>query len=304
MSEAAIAREELFDAAFLDRLRSLAVRLRKRRALTRRGAQSTPATGFTREFKDYRHYTPREDYRAIDWRLYARLDKLFVRLYEETQELNLHVIVDTSASMARPFADKRRQALRFAVALAYLGLAGQQRVSFYSLGASVRQELPPLRGQGHIEKILQTASRLEFGGLTDLERAFADFRPARQRYGVIFVLSDFFGRDLDAAAQAVKRAAAWPGETHFVQILHPEEREPKIEGEVELDEVETGERRRFWITRREVARYAETFDAFCDHLARACAAQRIDFMQCGADEPFEDRFLDLLNRGSALAGGV
>jgi hypothetical protein len=53
-----------------------------------------------------------------------------------------------------------------------------------------------------------------------------------------------------------------------------------------------------------VARYAETFDAFCDHLGRACAAQRIDFMQCGADEPFEDRFLDLLNRGSALAGGV
>ena len=125
MSEAAIAREDLFDAAFLDRLRSLAVRLRKRRMLTRRGAQSTPATGFTREFKDYRHYTPREDYRAIDWRLYARLDKLFVRLYEETQELNLHVIVDTSASMARPFADKRRQALRFAVALARpLSLAG------------------------------------------------------------------------------------------------------------------------------------------------------------------------------------
>ena len=56
------------------------VRLRKRRALMRRGSQSTPATGFTREFKDYRQYTPREDYRAIDWRLYARLDKLFVRL--------------------------------------------------------------------------------------------------------------------------------------------------------------------------------------------------------------------------------
>lgn len=299
-----LARDELFDAVFLDRLRSLAVRLRKRRALTRRGAQSTPATGFTREFKDYRHYTPREDYRAIDWRLYARLDKLFVRLYEETQELNLHILVDVSGSMAEPHSSKRRQALRFAVALAYLGLVGQQRVSLYSLSDTIRQELPPLRGQGNMEKILQAATRLNYGGLTDLERSFTEFRPTRQRYGVIFVISDFFGRDVSTASEAVKRAAAWPGESHFVQILHPEERQPGLDGEVELADVETGERRRFWLTRRDVQRYVETFDAFCDNLARDCASHRIDFMQCGAEEPFEDRFLELLNRGSALAGGV
>ncbi|GEP42859.1 DUF58 domain-containing protein [Brevifollis gellanilyticus] len=298
----AIAREELFDAAFLDRLRSLALRLRKRRALSRRGSQSTPSTGFTREFKDYRHYTPREDYRAIDWRLYARLDKLFVRLYEETQELNLHLLVDTSGSMAEPYSTKRTQALRFAVALAYLGLAGQQRVSLYSMSDTIRQELPPLRGQGNIEKIIQTASRLKFGGFTDLQRSFAEFHPTRQRYGVIFVISDFFGRDVSTAAESIKRAAAWPGECHFLQILHPEERVPTLEGEVELDEVETGERRRFWLTRRDVQRYTDTFDAFCDELSRECAAHRIDFMQCGAEEPFEQRFLDLLNRGSALAG--
>ena len=299
-----LAREELFDATFLDRLRSLAVRLRKRRALSRRGNQSTPATGFTREFKDYRHYTPREDYRAIDWRLYARLDKLFVRLYEETQELNLHLLVDTSGSMAAPYADKRRQALRFAVALAYLGLAGQQRVSLYSLSDTTRQELQPLRGHGNIEKIIQSATKLSFGGLTDLQRSFEDFHPTRQRYGVIFVISDFFGRDVNAAAAAIKRAAAWPGEVHFLQILHPEERVPTLEGEVELDEVETGERRRFWLTRKDVQRYTDAFDAFCDELSRECASHRIDFMQCGADEPFEQRFLDLLNRGSALAGAA
>lgn len=300
--DAHIVREDLFDSAFLDRLRSLAVRLRKRRVLSRRGAQSTPATGFSREFKDYRHYTPREDYRAIDWRLYARLDKLFVRLYEETQELNLHLLIDTSGSMAQPYGDKRRQAMRFAVALAYLGLAAQQRVSLYSLSDTVRQELPPVRGQGSIEKIIQTVTRLKFSGLTDLQRGFADFHPTRQRYGVIFVISDFFGRDISTAAESVKRAAVWPGECHFLQILHPEERSPVIEGEVELDEVETGERRRFWLTRRDVQRYTDAFDAFCDELSRECAAHQIDFMQCGAEEPFEQRFLDLLNRGTALAG--
>lgn len=302
MTAETTAREEIFDAAFLDRLRLLALRLRKRRQLARRGAQSSPSAGFTREFKDYRHYTPREDYRAIDWRLYARLDRLFVRLYEETQELNVHVVVDASGSMARPFAEKRRQALRFAVALAYLALSNQQRVSVYSMSDTTRQELPPLRGQGSVDKVIQCLTRLDFDGFTDLQRCFETFRPARQRYGVIFVISDFFGRDAGAAREAVARAAAWPGETRFVQIVHPEERAPKVEGEIELTEVETGERRRFWFTRRDAQKYTETFDAFVEELARECAGRRIDFMQCGCDEPFEERFLELLVRGSALAG--
>lgn len=304
MAEETLDRDDLFDAAFLDRLRMLALRLRKRRALMRRGSQSTPATGFTREFKDYRHYTPREDYRAIDWRLYARLDKMFVRLYEETQELNLHLLIDVSSSMSAPFPEKRRQALRFAVALAYLGLAGQQRVTLHTMSDTVRMELPPLRGQGNIEKIIQAATRLKFTGLTDLRRCFEEFRPTRQRYGVIFVISDFFGRDVSSAKDAVSRAAVWPGECHFLHIIHPKEREPDLEGEVELSEVETGERRRFWLTRRDVQRYIDTFDAFVDDLSKECASHRIDFMQCGAEEPFEERFLDLLNRGSALAGSM
>lgn len=297
-----LTRDDLFDAAFLDRLRLLALRLRKRRQLMRRGSQATTATGFTREFKDYRHYTPGEDYRGIDWRLYARLDKLFVRLYEETQELNLHILVDTSGSMVSPFSEKRKQALRFAVALAYLGLSGQQRVSLYSMNDGIKVELPPLRGQGNIEKIIQAVLRFSFGGLTDLEKCFEDFRPTRQRFGVIFVISDFYGRDVTTAVEAVNRAAGWPGESHFLQVFHPGERTPDIEGEVELAEVETGERRRFWITKKEVQRYTEAFDAFVQNLERACISRQIDFLQARTDEPFEERFLELLTRGVALAG--
>jgi uncharacterized protein (DUF58 family) len=280
----------------------LALRLRKRRELVRRGTQSTPATGFTREFKDYRHYTAREDYRAIDWRLYARLGKLFVRLYEETQELNVHIVLDTSRSMAEPYAAKRRQALRFAVALAYLGLTSQQRVSLHTLSDTVRQELPPLRGQGHIDKVMNALEKLSFGGITDLERGFTDFRPTRQRYGLVFVISDFYGRDPETAPAALARAAVWPGESHLIQIYHPAERSPDLDGEVELAEVETGEKRRFWLTKKDVERHAAAFDNFAEALANTCAARQMDFMQCRADEPFEERFLELLTRGALLGG--
>ena len=295
-------REELFDSVFLDRLKMLTLRLRKRKELLRRGNQATPATGFTREFKDYRHYTAKEDYRAIDWRLYARLGKLFVRLYEETQELSLHIVLDTSHSMAAPHPEKRKQALRFAVALAYLGLSGQQRVHLYTMSDSVRQELPPLRGQGHLDKIISAASRFSFGGITDLERCFTEFRPSRQRYGIVFVISDFFGRDAETVPEIISRAAVWPGESHFVQIFHPEERAPQLEGEVELAETETGERRRIWLTRQDLERYTAAFDAFTENLTNAAAGRQIDFVQCRTDEPFEERFLSLLTRSTSLTG--
>jgi uncharacterized protein (DUF58 family) len=304
MSGTAALDDDLFDAAYLDRLRVLALRLRKRRQLLRRGAQSSPATGFTREFKDYRHYSPREDYRAIDWRLYARLDKLFVRLYEETQELHVHLVLDASASMAEPHAEKRRQALRFTVALAYLALSAQQRVSLYSLCGRVKQELPPLRGQGQVEKIIQAVKSLKFDAFTQLRSSLEEFRPSRQRIGVFFVISDFFGDEIGSAAEAAGRAATWPGEVHFLQIVHPHEREPSLHGELELEDAESGERRRFWLTKKDAQRHTEAFDAFVEHLSLACVSHRIDFMQVSTAESFEERFLDLLVRGSALAGAA
>jgi hypothetical protein len=168
----------------------------------------------------------------------------------------------------------------------------------------VHQELPPLRGQGNIEKVIQAVLKLKFEGLTDMKRCFEEFRPSKQRYGIIFIISDFFGREIGSATEAVARVSAWPGENHFLQIVHPEERLPEIEGELELTEVETGERRRFWLTKRDVQRYVETFDSFVGNLASECASHSVDFMQVTSDEAFEDRFLDLLVRGSALAGGA
>lgn len=294
---------ELFDPEFLDRLRALFLRLRKRRQLRRKGQQSTPATGFTREFKDFRHYTPNDDYRAIDWRLYARLGRLFIRLFEEVQEFDVHILVDTSGSMAKPHPEKRAAALRLAVALAYLGLVSHHRVSLYGLGEEVSVELPPLKGQGNIQKFIDRLGGLEFGGKTDLERCFRGFRPGRGRYGIIFVLSDLFGQELGSAATALQSCSAWPGEPHAIHIWHPEERSPDLEGEIELVDVETGEARRMWLTRRERRRHEAAFDGFVDEVHASCVSRQIDYLAWRTDLSFEDLFLELLSRGSALAGG-
>ncbi|NOX99145.1 MAG: DUF58 domain-containing protein, partial [Verrucomicrobia bacterium] len=197
MAERTTTNEELFDAEFLDRLRALFLRLRKRKQLRKKGMQSSPSTGYTREFKDFRHYTRDDDYRSIDWRLYARLDKLFIRLYEEIQEYHIHVMIDTSASMNQPFKEKQTAALKLGVALSYLGLVGHHRVSLYTMGERIQPAMPPLKGQGNIQRIIDYLGKVQFGGMTNLDRCFHGFRPSRRRYGIIFVVSDFFGSGIN-----------------------------------------------------------------------------------------------------------
>ncbi len=295
--------DELFDPDFLDRLRALFLRLRKRKQLRKKGLQSTPVTGFTREFKDFRHYTPRDDYRAIDWRLYARLDRLFIRLYEEIQEFHVHVVIDTSGSMEEPFAEKRTASLKLMVALAYMGLVGHHRVSLYSIGKTVGEPPPPLKGQGSLQRVLEFARGLEFGGLTDLERCFEEFQPSRRRYGIIFVISDLYGKDVDEAREAIRHASAWPGEVHFIQVYHPWEEKPDLEGEIELVDVETQEQRRLWFTPRDRKRYEERYQQFLTEIEKSCQSRQVDYQRWRTDAPFDEMFLELLSRGSALASG-
>lgn len=296
------AEKELFDARFLQRLRSLFFKLRRRRQLQRRGNQATPAAGFTREFKDHRSYTPGDDFRAIDWRLLARLGKPFIRIFEEVQEFHVHLLVDRSRSMVEPYPEKRTAALRLAVALAYLALLSQHRVSILSLADGLRRETRPLKGQGHIHVLLDQLAGLEFGGATDLVGGLRQFRPSRDRRGLVFLISDLFGHSPETATESLLQATRWPAETHVIHVLHPQEARPDLEGEIRLVDVETGEARRCWLTRREVARYVEAFAAFQEDVRRFCMQRRIDYFPWNTDQPFEDTFLELLGRGSALTG--
>ena len=293
--------EELFDAKFLGRLRSLFFKLRKRRQLQRRGQQSTPAAGFTREFKDHRSYTPGDDFRTIDWRLFARLEKPFIRIFEEVQEFHVHILVDRSGSMIDPYPDKRIMALRVAVALAYLALLSQHRVSILSLADELRRETPPMKGQGHVHLLLKQMAELSFGGRTHLVEGLKQFRPSRDRRGMVFLISDLFGRSPETSTEALLQATRWPAETHVIHVLHPSGMEPDLQGEIRLLDFETAEVRRIWMTKRELARYKKAFEQFMDDLHRFCMRRRIDYFPWTTDQQFEDAFLDLLSRGSALA---
>ena len=292
---------DLFDAEFLGKLRRLFLKLRKRRELRRQGRQASPSAGFSREFKDHRHYTPGDDFRTIDWRLFARLEKMFIRIFEEIQEFHIHILIDRSASMHEPHPAKRTLALRLAAALAYLGLVNSHRVSILSMSEGVQRAMPPLKGQGHIHEILKSLAGLEFDGVTRLEESFKLFRPGRDRKGIVFLISDFFGRQPEEAAGALKHAAAWLSETHVIHILDPLEMRPLLEGEIRLIDVETEEARRIWLSRRDIEIYVQAFGKYLDDIQRACVTRQINYLAWTTDRAFEDMFLELLSSGSVLA---
>ena len=128
--------------------------------------------------------------------------------------------------MLAPHAEKRVTALRAAMALAYMALVSQHRVSLLSLGEGLRRESQPLKGQGHIHRLREQLAALEFGGETDLVGSLRQFRPARDRRGLVFVISDLFGAAPETATAALLQATRWPAETHVIHVLHPHEMRP------------------------------------------------------------------------------
>jgi hypothetical protein len=153
---------------------------------------------------------------------------------------------------------------------------------------------------GSLRGILDKLEGLEFGGRTDLQGAFGRFRPRRTRFGLFFVISDCFGREIDGAEAALTRAAAWPGEKHVIQIHHPAEASPEGEGELLLADVETGEKLRVWFTAADRERYSRRFEVFCQSWRRGCATRQMDHLLWRVDEGFEEFFLRFLARGSSL----
>ena len=159
-----------------------------------------------------------------------------------------------------------------------------------------------LKGQGSIHEVLRMLTAIEFGGATDLVGALRQFRPTRDRRAIVFLLSDLLGQEPQLSEQALRQATSWPAETHVIHILDPHEMRPDLEGELQLLDVETHETRRMWLTKRDLDRYEENFRIFADGIEASCLRRQIDYLRWPTDQSFEDGFLALLMRGSALAG--
>lgn len=294
---------------FLRKLEYLRVVARKVHTGRFSALQRSKKLGRGIDFADHRPYAPGDDFKDIDWNLYGRLDRFMVRLAEEETELNLHLLVDCSLSMAAPFARDPRggmdplvrksiYARKVATALAYVALAHLDRVHVYPFGAGLLRPFSPNRHKAQAVQVYRWLEAAE-GGATDLETACKGFAGVARSKGIVLVISDFLAPTGWARGLDLLRNARF--EVGILQISTPEEAEVPSRGEVVLEDRETGALRRVRVTERIAAAYRKAFLAHGQALQDYARSHNLFYAHGRSDQPFEQMILRTMRAERLLA---
>ncbi|MGA2408866.1 MAG: DUF58 domain-containing protein [Candidatus Binataceae bacterium] len=284
---------EEFTPAFIARLEQLRIKTRREYAGLGKGSHLSPRRGSSLEFSDYRHYSTGDDFRYIDWGLYGRTDKLYVKLFKEEEDLLTYIFIDASGSMNWPESDhKFASAVALGLALAYIALASGDRVMIRVLGGDGKRPAPVfVLGRHRIVDLARSLSAIKPAGETDLAPALAHEMVSVRRAGKVFVISDFL-----MAPASVTRALGLFGAANMdvtaVQVLGGLELDGQgLNGDVEVIDAESGERVRVSIGQRERDRYRQTILRLTREIKVFCFRHGLHYTLYTTDVNFEDFFL-------------
>lgn len=233
----------LFSEEFLLRLERLSLSMRKSVAGQTQGERRSPRRGQSVEFADFRPYTSGDDIRRIDWNAYARLEKFFIKLFVEEEDLTVHFLIDASRSMRWGDPSKLDYAIRSAGALGYIGLCGLDRVTALGIGAGKDGFFPPHRGKRQALAYFEFLQSLAEGtvpvdGRPDPARSLRAYAASSRRPGPLLVFSDLMD---DGWLDGLRDLTAGGYEISLVHILAPEEADPQLEGDLKLLDSEGGQ---------------------------------------------------------------
>jgi uncharacterized protein (DUF58 family) len=288
-----------FDSDFLRKLEGLSLVSRKAFRGSILAHRRSPQTGSGLEFVDHREYTSADDFRYLDWNLFARQDRLMVKRFEEDQDLHVYFLLDCSTSMSLGHPSKFDYARRLTAALAYIALADLDRVAVTAFSGRLGDEFPPARGKDCVLGLLRFLDGLSLGPTaTDLARTSAAYTARPRHKGLVVVISDWFDRDGFRRALDLLRHQGH--EVHAIQIFDPTEAEPNLLGDFELVEIERGGRRQITITEKSLRRYQRLFREFCDGLRSYCLSHGMSCTQTSTATTLDTLVLKMMRREGAL----
>ncbi len=312
--------DDLLEPSLMARLGQLDVSSRKIFAGKLKGERRSKKRGQSVEFADHRPYVVGDDLRHIDWNIYGRLDRLFLKLFLEEEDLSLHVVVDCSTSMDAGEPNKFLFCQKLAASLAYIGLVNLNRVAISAIGErieTVAVDAPPLspeaaagaasglvsslrdlRGRRRLDDISRYLCGLEPIGGTRFTDACKRIAVTRRGKGVMIVLSDFMIKE---GYETGLRLLVGHGYDLFaIQVLSPQEMEPSIGGDLRLKDMEDGDTAEVTITAPLLKKYKATLNAYCNRLHEFCAQRDIVHMTVKSDTPIDTLVLDYLRRRGLL----
>jgi len=291
--------ELLFDKDFLRKLENLAFLLKKAQVGRYSGQHRSPRKGQSVEFADYRSYVAGDDWRQVDWHAYARLERLFVKLFMEENDLLLHLLVDTSGSMAWPAGRKLRLATQLAGALGYLALANMEQVGVVSLNRAAGAQLPLQRGRSAVSRFWGFLQGLEAGGETDLNTALRRAGKFIKGPGVCIVISDLLSPS--GYEDGLKYIQHLGQQVVILHVLDPAERDPQLLGNFRLVDSENGTSKEVSITPLILKAYREQLEQFLNGVKQFCLSRGITYQPVSTTDNLEDILLRSLRGAGILA---
>jgi uncharacterized protein (DUF58 family) len=289
--------QQLLPEAVRRRLDALMIVASKIRAGAMKGERRSVRRGTSIEFADYRDYTPGDDLRRLDWNVFARLDRPYIKLLEDEEDLAVHVLVDVSASMDwqpedKPDENKLLYARRLAAALAYVGLISNDRVMVSALGSNA--PFGPARGRGQTLKLLRYLHGLNGAGTTDLNAWLRSYAVREKRPGLVFLISDMFSPTgyLDGMTALMAKGH----EVALLHLLSQDEVTPPLTGDLRLIDVETGQPQEVTVDASLRAIYMQRLAAWLDSLRDDCARRGVHYLMVETNTPFEKLILYDLRR--------
>jgi uncharacterized protein (DUF58 family) len=250
------------------------------------------------EFADYREYSLGDDLRQLDWNVYARLERLFVKLFVEEEDVTVTLLIDASASMAAGRPSKLVFAKRAAAALGYIGLASEDRVAVSALRGRAARRRTALRGSGRVFRLLADLSAIDAGdGPTDLVAAARHAAAQLHGRGVIVLLSDLLDPSAD---RVIRELAATGSELILLHVLSPDELDPALEGDLRLVDSETGEGVDITADLATIDAYKDRLAAWKASFADLAARRRASYVDLRSDQNLAELMFAELRRRRVL----
>jgi uncharacterized protein (DUF58 family) len=300
-----VAAAELFDPAFLASLEGLRIIARRVPAGGRHAEQRSRARGAGQEFTDVRPYVPGDDFRTVDWHVFQRLDKVFVRLFLQDEDLPVYFLLDQSASMARSApsgAGPSRSvvAARAVAALCYVALNHMDRIAVHPFANEPLQPLPGSSGKNAFHRLLAFLAALPAGGGTGLVEAVQRFNARKLRRGLCVLVSDGFDpRGPEAVLGALAQV---PHRLLLLRPVHPgEDRPAHLRGEVRAVDCETGQSIEVSVDDGLLQRYQAAYRAFGEQLAAFLHGRGGGTLLLRTDEPVVPQLATLFQHGVLTA---
>jgi len=247
--------QPVFGDDFLETLEYLQIIARKILSGQMKAERRSRQKGVSVEFADHRPYSPGDDFRFIDWNVFFRTEHLFLKLFEEEEDLYIYLLLDCSGSIdfGKPY--KFHYLRRLAAAIGYLGLASLDRIFVIpfsqSLPRSAAQQLAA-RGKGKVFRLLHFLEGLKATGPTNLSHCMKTFAGSRRKRGLAVVLSDFYD---EAAISGLNALRYQKFEVFVIHCLSPQEAQPELLGDLRLHDTETGRFREVTLTEGLLRRY-------------------------------------------------